>query len=235
MTVVVETHPSASLRLYTFGLSSLLDPNWSGITLYDHLKRHVRGRAEPTNLLFKTLERGLLFHLGKWLFDELFVSSSPSEICEGENAVWLLEDWLELIKKAELDFRPATRRMASSFELLEALYEESELKYFEEIDRRSRYLDLLHASAIRRLKSGLSHVSDSYASEFADRVFHDRQLCEFISQLLVAIRTATVMSTMRVFPKLGSIGGVFRNGLERPFLLATAGSVPTVPGTSPWS
>ena len=38
--------------------------------LFDRLKQHTRGRVEPTSLLFKTLQKGLLYHIGLWLYED---------------------------------------------------------------------------------------------------------------------------------------------------------------------
>jgi hypothetical protein len=41
---------SIALKLHAFGLTQLHDPNWTGMDLFDRLKRHTRGRVEPTTL-----------------------------------------------------------------------------------------------------------------------------------------------------------------------------------------
>ena len=61
MTAEIKT--SIALKLHAYGLTQLHDPNWTGMELFDRLKQHVRGRQDPTTLLFKTLRNGLLYHL----------------------------------------------------------------------------------------------------------------------------------------------------------------------------
>lgn len=86
-----------ALKLHAFGLSRLHDPNWTGMTLFDHVKQHVRGRREPVGLLRKPLEIGLPFYLGCWLYDEYFLEDH-SEGLEGEYQIWYLEDAVEFLK-----------------------------------------------------------------------------------------------------------------------------------------
>ncbi len=42
-----ETLTVIDLRLFAHGLSLLHDPNWTGLTLYDHIKQCLKGREEP--------------------------------------------------------------------------------------------------------------------------------------------------------------------------------------------
>lgn len=78
-----------ALKLHAFGLGRLHDPNWTGMNLFDYVKQHVRGRAEPVELLRKPLEIGLLYHLGRWLYDEYFLETYMEEL-EGEYQAWYL-------------------------------------------------------------------------------------------------------------------------------------------------
>ena len=63
------TYTPFTLKLHAYGLGRLQDPNWTGMELFDMLKQHVRGRCEPY-LLHGFNEKGALYHLGLWLFDE---------------------------------------------------------------------------------------------------------------------------------------------------------------------
>src|SRR5680860_1024041 len=86
-----------SLKLFSYGIRCLHDPNWTGMVLYDNLKQHTRGRSEPRELLRKPLEKGVSFYLGRWFFDEYF-SSTRVEYLHGEYALWFLEDFHEMLK-----------------------------------------------------------------------------------------------------------------------------------------
>ena len=96
----VETclHSPTVLKLHGFGLQRLHDPNWTGMNLFDELKQHVRGRREPTTLLFKTIENGLLFHLGLWLYREYLQDECFLECLKDEYLAWYLEDYLEFLR-----------------------------------------------------------------------------------------------------------------------------------------
>lgn len=59
-----------SLKLFSYGIQKLHDPNWTGMDLYDKLKQHLRQRVEPKNMIYKTIQNGLLLHLGIWIYED---------------------------------------------------------------------------------------------------------------------------------------------------------------------
>jgi len=62
-----------SLKLFSFDIQKLHDPNLTCLELFDKLKQHVRQRVEPKNMLFETLQNGLLSHLGMWIYEEYLI------------------------------------------------------------------------------------------------------------------------------------------------------------------
>jgi hypothetical protein len=42
----VEVKTSIALKLHAFGLTQLHDPNWTGMDMFDRLKRYTRGRQQ---------------------------------------------------------------------------------------------------------------------------------------------------------------------------------------------
>lgn len=66
----MRTYTPVSLKVYAHGLARLFDSNWCGEELYDHAKRHYRGRVEPRYMFARTLENGFLSYLGRWLFED---------------------------------------------------------------------------------------------------------------------------------------------------------------------
>jgi hypothetical protein len=68
---------------------------------------------------------------------------------------------------------------------IDALYDENETKYFEAVDRDTAY-DQADA-LIQHYESEIRSVFGFYADNYAERVFHDRQLCEHVNRTLVAV------------------------------------------------
>lgn len=186
-----KTLPSFALKLHAHGLSLLHNPNWTGCELYDRLKQHVRGREAPVEMLYKTLKEGLLFHLGLWIQEDYLNEDYIVEL-DDEYKVWYLADILQAAK----EFDP-TYANSSSFKKTKKL-----LKKIDKLcdaSNDSPYYDFLESEYGHNkiYDAHLAVCNDSsimtpefrreYARDYAERVFHDRQLCGFISQLLVAI------------------------------------------------
>lgn len=181
-----EVKTSIALKLHAYGLTQLHDPNWTGMELYDRLKQHTRGRQEPTTMLFKTLRHGLLYHLGLWLYHDYFISDTHRMSLGGEYRLWYLEDLLELLGTGGV---PANAKLIVNATFLvariSALYDEDERKYWKAVDRDTTY-NMTDELILKYEKKVLS-LSGRYAENYAERVFHDRQLCEHLSKTLVAI------------------------------------------------
>jgi hypothetical protein len=183
-----------ALKLHAYGLGQLHDPNWTGCDLFDRLKQHVRGRVKPVEMLYKTLENGLLYHLGIWIQGDYFENDDHllEYDLENEYRAWYLEDIVEAIVKYDQEYDKAKSVQNARILLakIDGLYDDSDDKeYFEFLDSEEgvkeiigAYDDVYEESA--PIRPGFFN---SYALDYAERVFHDRQLCGFISELLVSI------------------------------------------------
>ena len=175
-----------ALKLHAYGLTQLHDPNWTGMELFDRLKQHTRERQEPATMLFKTLRHGLLYHLGLWLFDDYIISDTHRLSLGGEYRLWYLEDLLDLLETTGVPSHATlVAKAASLIKRVDALYEEDEQKYWKAVNRNTTY-DLANDLVLEYEKEILS-VAEIYAENYAERVFHDRQLCEHLSKTLVNI------------------------------------------------
>lgn len=177
---------SIALKLHAFGVTQLHDPNWTGMELFDRLKQHTRGRVEPTSLLFKTLQKGLLYHIGLWLYEDYIISDVHRMSLGGEYRLWYLEDLLELLQSASVPqddtLVAKARRLV---EKVDALYAADEAAYFEAVDRNTLFA--MTDRLIQKFENEIMIVAGYYARNYAERVFHDRQLCEHVSKTLVLI------------------------------------------------
>lgn len=184
-------HNTTSLKLYAFGVGLLHDPNWTGMELYDRLKQHVRGRVEPTILLFKTIKKGLLFHLGECIYEEYLEDESRFENylgIRGEYLIWYLEDFLNFLYELKISKSESlVYRTQETLDEIFGLYENNEDLYWEKIDISGEKLVKLAISLSNEFRNEIIHAKNEYSQDFAERVFHDRTLCEFISKLIIEI------------------------------------------------
>jgi len=175
-----------ALKLHAYGISRLHDSAWCGEALWNHAKRHYRGRAEPSTMFRATIKNGFLYHLGLWIFEE-YVESD--DLIHDADTGWCLDYVADLVEMLELagvvpQDRPLAlaRRLLSRPELEEPWEldpnQRSTLKSL--LKRRYNAFHESYASVIQSVKSG-------YAANYAERVFHDRELCGYIAQLLVEI------------------------------------------------
>jgi len=186
----VRIHVPLALKLYSYGLQQLHDPNWTGIELYDRLKGHLRGRTEPVELLWKTIPNGLLYHLGLWFYEAYVLDDEFILSLEGEYRTWYLEDLLgAIVALGARENQKAIKSVVGSLERIWRLYDEDEGRYFDYLESQEGEHDLLQTNAalIRANWRRLTAAMPLYAANYADRVFHDRQLCEHIAKTVALI------------------------------------------------
>jgi hypothetical protein len=195
---VPRIHTALALGLHAYGLRQLLDPNWTGMELFDRLKQHVRGRVEPVGMLRKTIQDGLMYHLGLWLYEEyvLDVEGMPEEEClhilslEDEHRAWYLEDIVgALLALGARKTQKSIARAQGMLDTVEALFQEDEEKYFQYLCSQQATDDFkkVYSALLDNNRDCLVGAMPAYAANYADRVFHDRQLCEHISRTVVII------------------------------------------------
>lgn len=179
-----------SLKLFSFGIQKFHDPNWTGLELFDKLKQHVRQRVEPKNMLFETLQNGLLLHLGMWIYEEYLIHYEEGLIeLEGEYILWYLEDYIDLLIDSGVgQNEPLILRTIEQINSFNILYnDDDENIYYEQLQERDLVLKKLILSLSEEYEDSIQAKKLIYAQDFAERVFHDRVLCEFISKLLIVI------------------------------------------------
>jgi HNH endonuclease len=186
----LDVYPTLALRLHAYGLKCLHDPNWTGMTLYDEVKRHVRGRQQPTDLLFRTIENGILYHLGLWLYAEYMHCEYDFEKLEAEYKAWYLEDYADFLGFHRIvDVRGTRKRLRNHLRHISKLCNKSEDDYLDYIESDEGQEAIWEnweelQDVFSKDVDGLAHV---YALDYANRVFHDRQLCEHVAAVIVTI------------------------------------------------
>lgn len=160
------------------------------MTLFDRVKRHARHRQEPY-LLHDFYSNGLLFHIGLWLYDEYVNLDHRFEVQDCEDLSWYLADLVEFLIEGGVSEKEKwlgrTRKVTNYFESLYDLDLESEANYYKKLGSARDLLHQLHNKITKSNEVAIAKMAPIYAANYADRVFHDRQLCAFISKLIVTI------------------------------------------------
>jgi hypothetical protein len=186
-----------ALRLHGHVLRCLCDHNFTGLDLFYRIKDCWKGRDEPNDLLLRPLVPGLSSKIGEWCFDTLFDIEGQSEsidqpyfkALDPENFLWFLEDVVEAARRFELfgDCELLTT-MSAQINEIGALYEGNEEQYWNQVRGGGRRkLAKMFIEFCRDLRGPLSQMRANYASDIADRILHDRQLCGFIAQTVMEI------------------------------------------------
>jgi len=184
----VTIYVPLALKLHATGLFKLQNSEWCGTELYDQAKRHYRGRAEPRTLFQEPLADGFLFQLGTWIFDVFISSDDFFHTQDLEFLHEYMEDFVQVLTFAGVPLDappiPRTRRF---LRYLDRLHDRGD-DGFEAARQSGRHrLQMLHERFHETFPDYLSNVRVTYARDYAERVFHDRQLCAYIAQLILDI------------------------------------------------
>jgi len=186
-----ETLTQIAVKLHTHGLTRLTDPNWTGLDLFYLLKRPVR----YDQLFVETKKEGLLYLLGLWLFDEYLLekcegASGPCPQLKGEYLGWYLEDLLDFLEFHGADKEHTLIQKGRDLvERIDQLYDQDEIKYFDFLESRRGRRQI--RELVEQLRGEFGELFDAsrvrYAEGFAHRLFHDREMCGYISSLVITI------------------------------------------------
>jgi len=183
-----------TLRLYAHTLHCLGDHNFTSLDLFYRIKDCWKCRDQPNDLLLRPMEPGLSLKIGEWCFDTLFDTEGASESAEKiyietlepEDLVWFVEQVCEaacLFGEAE-----PLKAMAAQVRKIGALYDTDEAQYWKELEgpgRRTLIEALVQFG--HDLRGPLKQMKQLYSYEIADRILHDRQLCNFIARTVIDI------------------------------------------------
>jgi hypothetical protein len=186
-----------TLRLYGHVLWCLRDHNFTGLDLFYRIKDCWKHRDTPHDLLLRPLERGLAFKIGEWCYATMFDGMSESmryiEELGPEERLWFLDDVVEAAELSGLfDNEESLQGIARLIKEIDSSYDlndlEMERKYFNALEGRGRRkLISLFEKFCERVPERISEMGHDYALEVADRILHDRQLCNFIARTVMDI------------------------------------------------
>lgn len=183
-----EVHAPTALKMHSFGLTRIFNPIWTGLDLYYHLKVPVRSGK----LFHKPVSDGFLPHLGRWIYHEyIFERNLDDERAlvhlDGENRLWYLLDLVDFLLYHGADETNSVLERCGEYGYgISDLYETDEKAYFNKL--RSTYgcgKISFHCELLRQeFRDLINSLAPAYAIDYANRVFHDRELCGFIVETI---------------------------------------------------
>ncbi len=143
----------------------------------------------------KTRREGLLYHLGKWFYGEYILeegdgASGPVLPVTGEYCLWYVDEMIDFIVHHGVEEdEDLVEECQSYVDKISKWYEDDERKYFDFVESKWGKRKLMsRASNLRdKFEDLLRSLESDYAENYAERVFHDRELCAYISRLIITI------------------------------------------------
>jgi hypothetical protein len=186
----LNLHPAlylpVALKLHAYGLFRLQDSEWCGTDLYQRAKRPYRGRDEPRYLFQKPLPDGFLFQLGSWLFEDYLESDDFFHLRDVEFLREYIDDFRQLLICGGVPRDDALlHRIGLFIGHLERADGNIGTEERGRAQRDSYALKVLHQRIWEKFTTSLLELRTVYARNYAERVFHDRQLCGYIAQIIL--------------------------------------------------
>jgi len=186
-----------TLRLYARVLQCLGDHNFTGLDLFYRIKDCWKGRDQPTDLLWRPMEPGLSLKIAEWCFNTFLDNNGQGESEEiwyilslkPEDFIWFLDEICQAARLSSFFGDAALLdSMTAQLREIDSLFETDEEKYWEKVRGSAR--DTLIADFVqlnRDFRGPLLQMKHLYCPEIADRILHDRQLCNFIARTIIDI------------------------------------------------
>ena len=178
-----------ALKLQHYGLSKIYSASFD-----EYIKQHVNDCITcayyPMELLHKTLPEGFLYQFGMWLVDELYLDIPDFQSMDPVMA----KDWLWRFYNFLLySGCPYTLDLSKFYHhilMISDIYEEKSDMCFRRIYKRDNWSEQVqynveHISMI--LGEEIIQIARLYATDYAGRVFHDRQFCELLANMICFI------------------------------------------------
>ena len=179
--------PPIVLQIYKNSMLCLLDEDW----LFSYLPKTTINQISlgklPENLFVRPIQNGYLYYLGTLFFDQLFNIILEMFSCNVKEA-YAKSDMLFLLLSLS-----GVEDSKILFNLLMAL-DEVDTIFCEVSEKKQNFvfhkqdIDVMLQNALveakQYYKDDISNIKDIYAKNFAERAFHDRQMCEYITYSL---------------------------------------------------
>lgn len=186
-----------ALRIYELGIRLLLDISWVEIIFRHQVPNDLASDKCPKGLLHTTTTNGLLHYLGERFFQMLFNVKNDSYYIDVEDTqknidiliLTFIASGLEFIEQAP-PYRDSLSYLISTYdeinEVLSKYSGDSANKEFKKRELQDKIYSVIDKIE-EEYKDEIIQLQKLYAANFAERIFHDRQYCEYISYAISSI------------------------------------------------
>jgi len=196
----ITLHEGILLKVFSNTISQLQDPEIAGLDIYYALKDGFKGHVGDEEMFHKTVQKGVLYVISKYGYDYYVMSLHSDNNLEGyqpsssEHQLWYAEEFIEFLDLHKIDFNGEYRKIIveiskDASDRFEKYYEsvENEYEYYDYLDYKCRKLRNTLDEIKFEHKEKLIDIGEIYIINTAGRIFHDRQLCAWISNLLIEV------------------------------------------------
>ena len=163
-------------------------------------------------IFFKTIKNGILYVLGSLFFEQLFNIQDDLICCDIEIAFRDTRLLYFLLKKSEILNDAENENLLLSIDEIDWIMSEVPINRQNSVLHRQgihwRIQDTLE-EIINNHKNDLEKLKNLYANNFAERILHDRQYCEYISFMFLNIYRESG------YPKYVQKGEIIFEGVKR--------------------
>ncbi|NMF86436.1 HNH endonuclease signature motif containing protein [Nodosilinea sp. P-1105] len=195
-------HVGTALKIFEITIAAIQDPQESGTSVYYGLKHALNVVCDP-DVFSKTTRKGILYALSHFAYNEHVLredslysaeDGSPSRFHPStpEHFLWYAEDFLEFSDLHQLVVSKSCRAYINevsekSSEKYESEDDYWEHEYYDYLRYENRRLRIAIDQIRKENKIQLEEISDLYLRSNSERVFNDRELCSWISSLIIEI------------------------------------------------
>ncbi len=178
------------LKLYAHGLRLLFDWNWASTNFFEEIRTEIK---KGKTILREPTKFGVAFLLGKIIYEEYLLDEYDFlyiEEIKDEDLVFYLEDVIDFLEfhGANINIKPISE-FHDFLSEINKLYENfQEQEYYNRIQNKQRWLRAIYRKILSNYRSSIfMPLLNHYAKIIAERIIHDRELCNHISNILIII------------------------------------------------
>jgi hypothetical protein len=187
-----------AMKIYEKGVSCLLDVSWVKLILQNRIEKDMRSAKCPEGLFEKTIPNGFLNYLGSLFFDMNFNLKDDAlfmdEVDKIQIDINLLISMFDVAGLEFIETLPPSRGSLYNLVMirdevngiLDRFSWQNATREFRKRELQFSIYEVLD-EILEVHQEEISGLRKLYASNFAERVFHDREYCEYISYLVAAI------------------------------------------------
>jgi len=168
--------------------------------LYEELKDGRKGRIGDSGMFHNPVQRGVLYVISRYSYNDFIMQRHADDNSYGfqpkssEHLLWYIEELLDFLEFHNFQIEESIKNRFTAISThAETLFDnyfdsiEYEYEYYEYLDYKNRELKRILDSIKDRNNSNLEKISEHYIIAVAGRIFHDRELCAWISNLIIEI------------------------------------------------